>query len=213
GAAYREIADGNFQIRPAKKEDMQRVVEAALARNAGLTGVIFLWSADAARKPEPSLSEIQQRQRRGCDSVLTLVQALAALDHPPQLWLITRGAQPAGRVKHMSVRQSSLWGLGRVIMNEHPRLRCRMIDLGMPGEQNDAESVAEELYGETGDDEIALRGSARYVLHVAHSSALRRGICLLPNGSPFRLEITKPGVLDDLVLRPIKRRHPGPGEV
>ena len=213
GPAYREIADGNFQIRPAKKEDMQRVVEAALARNAGLTGVIFLWSADRAGKPEPSLSEIQQSQRRGCDSVLTLVQALAALDHPPQLWLITRGAQPAGRVKHMSVRQSSLWGMGRVIMNEHPRLRCRMIDLDLDRSQSEIQSLIEELDNESADEEIALRGSARYALRVTRSSAAARGVCQLPRGTPFRLEITKPGVLDDLMLRPIQRRRPGPGEV
>src|SRR5207237_1209230 len=169
--AYREIADGNFQIRPAKKEDMQRVVEAALVRNAGLTGVIFLWSADRAGKPEPSLSEIQQSQRRGCDSVLTLVQALAALDHPPQLWLITRGAQPAGRVKHMSVRQSSLWGMGRVIMNEHPRLRCRMIDLDLDRSQSEIQSLIEELDNESADEEIALRGSVRSPPGVSWQSA------------------------------------------
>ena len=212
GLAYQKKSDIHFQIRPVNKEDMRRVVDAA-ARSGALSRIVFLWGADGTEAPEPSLQEINQEERRGCHTVLALVQALADLDHPPQLWLITRGTQPVGRNHRMSVAQSSLWGLGRVIMNEHPRLRCRMIDLGMPGEQNDAESVAEELYGESGDDEIALRGSARYVLHVAHSSALRRGICLLPNGSPFRLEITKPGVLDDLVLRPIKRRHPGPGEV
>src|SRR5207244_12684668 len=52
GPAYRGIADGKFQIWAGKKEEMQRVVEAGLARDAGLHGVIFFWSVERARRIE-----------------------------------------------------------------------------------------------------------------------------------------------------------------
>src|SRR3990170_8780568 len=52
--------------------------------------------------------------------------------------ILSRRALPAGRVArigatpefhHGLLGQSSLWGLGRVIMREHPELWCRLIDL------------------------------------------------------------------------------------
>jgi acyl carrier protein len=50
----------------------------------------------------------------------------------PQLYLITEHAMQVQAQKAMTVdalRQSTLWGLGRVIANEHPELQCKMIDI------------------------------------------------------------------------------------
>ena len=45
------------------------------------------------------------------------------------MFLVTRGAQAVGE-EPVAVAQSPAIGLGRVIVNEYPRLRCKLIDLG-----------------------------------------------------------------------------------
>ncbi|MGW6982529.1 SDR family NAD(P)-dependent oxidoreductase [Streptomyces sp. NPDC054932] len=217
GTAYRETGDGHFEVEPAAKDDMKRLLDAVTARRGPLDGIVFLWSVEpSATEPsaagEPSLAEVESAQTEGCHSVLALTQALAECDRIPELWLVTRGTQPAGRERPMTIRHSSVWGLGRVIMNEVPRSRCRMIDLGTGDQEDETAALAAELAARTSEDEIALRGGARYVLRAVRSSAAQ-GTIRAADGSPFRLEAARLGVLDDLNLRPMKRRPPGPGEV
>ena len=213
GAAYEEKQSNYFQVRPAEKEDMRRLVETATARFGRVHGVVFLWGLDKPNEEKLSLTDLEEAQHQGCYSLLTLVQVLAEMNQFARLSLVTRETQPVGREGCLSMAQTPLWGLGRVIMNEQPRFFCKMIDLGRPGNGEETEALFEELCSDAAEEEIALRGSARYVLRMARSTAASRGYAHCTAGSPFRLEITKPGVLDDLVLRPIRRREPGPGEV
>ena len=72
---------------------------------------------------ETTVSSLETAQTLGCGSVLQLVQELARVErhHFPRLWLITRGAQPAGEeTLPLDTAQAPLWGLGRVIAQEHP---------------------------------------------------------------------------------------------
>jgi len=61
-------------------------------------------------------------QTLGCGSVLHLVQELARMESPdlPRLWLITRVLSVGEEGSQLSVAQAPLWGLGRVIAQEHP---------------------------------------------------------------------------------------------
>jgi NADPH:quinone reductase-like Zn-dependent oxidoreductase/short-subunit dehydrogenase/acyl carrier protein len=213
GDVYQQIADCEFRIRPAEKEDTRRLLDAASERVGVPDSVVFLWSLDQPGEDEPSLSDIDEAQRRGCQTALILLQTLAELNHFPQVHLVTCGTQPVGRENCMSVAQSPLWGFGRVIMIEQPHFHCRLIDLSVPNCREELQALFEELCSNTHEEEIALRGSARYVLRMGRSTAASRGIVCSARSSPFRLEITKPGLLDDLTLRPIERREPGHGEV
>ena len=59
---------------------------------------------------------------------------------------------------------STVRGLGRVVRNEFPQLETRLVDLSnQPGEDEIA-SLFRELWTEEREDEVALRGSDRYVL-------------------------------------------------
>ena len=78
------------------------------------------------------MASLDAAQTLGCGSVLLLVQELARTESPdlPRLWLITRGAQAAGEEPSpLSVAQSPLWGLGRVIAQEHPTFWGGLVDL------------------------------------------------------------------------------------
>ena len=143
-----------------------------------------------------------------CAGLLALVQKLAAGGSGARLTVVTRSAQPVETT--ISPAQGALLGLARVVINEHQEMNCRVIDLGAA--ESDAETaglVSELLHG--GEEEIALRGARRLVprlVRVAPKPRTSRG-----DASPFRLEIVKPGALDQVEFRSMKRQPPEAGEV
>ena len=74
----------------------------------------------------------------------------------------------------LSIAQSPLWGLGRVIAVEHPELRCTKVDLSPPGTIPEIQALAQELRSEDEEDQIALRGEERWVPRVSDALRSRR---------------------------------------
>jgi NADPH:quinone reductase-like Zn-dependent oxidoreductase/thioesterase domain-containing protein/SAM-dependent methyltransferase/acyl carrier protein len=178
------------------------------------TGIVHLWSLDSAPAAMTTAKTLEESEALGCHAALHLVQALSesASVALPRLWLVTRGAQPAGddgRV--LAPAQASLWGLGRVIQNEHRRLQCRLVDLD-PHAGDEASVLRDELRSEDAEQEVAWRGHARYASRVSSASLERKK---RPVGEPaaYRVEIPSPGSLERLALRSLRRRRPGRGEV
>ena len=107
-----------------------------------------------------------------------------------------------------------LWGLARVIALEHPELRCTCLDLSPLASHDEASTICRELGAGDGEDQIAIRDDLRLVARLA------RGLCeeeagrlSMPPGEAFQLQTSAAGVLENLVLQPLSRREPGPGEV
>ena len=76
-------------------------------------------------------------------------------------------------------------------------------------------SLLEEIRSADDEDEVAWRGSQRYVHRYLPAPGCpvggRRGPA--EAGVPYRLAARRPGTLDGLVLQTLRRRPPGPGEV
>ncbi|MBO0800847.1 MAG: polyketide synthase dehydratase domain-containing protein, partial [Blastocatellia bacterium] len=225
--SYLRINDNRFQICPERMDDIHQLFEAVCADEsggAGCRGVIHLWSLDAAPPEELTRPSLEAAQNLGCGAVLLLVQELAKRQwtNAPSFWLVTRGAQPVSAgIEPVSVAQSPLWGLGRVIINEHPNLRCRMVDLCPPGRMKfsqETQMLFDELWLDDREEEVAFRNGARYV-HRLNRMADRTAepdseekICARENQA-YRLEVSEPRLLDALTLRETRREAPGPGEV
>ena len=135
-------------------ESWQQHQESVFADLPACRGVVHLWGLDAAPQAENmSLSSLQHDQAIHCGSVLDAVKALAAapgMREAPRLWIVTRGAQPAGPADpRTSVTQSPLWGLGRVIALEHPEIWGGLIDLDpaspAPAAADDAMRLLESI--------------------------------------------------------------------
>ncbi|MBL9094617.1 MAG: SDR family NAD(P)-dependent oxidoreductase, partial [Planctomycetaceae bacterium] len=157
----------------------------------------------------------------GSHTALRLVRRL--INRPaggaaPQLWFVTRGAQPVGGDDHPLVAaQTPLIGFGRVLLNEHPEFRCRLVDLGPADDAAvAARALVHEFDAADREDQVAWRGGVRYVHRLTRMSNLdsprpaERG---LASDVPCRLQIGRHGMLDQLRLRPIERRAPEPHEV
>ncbi|MBI1357394.1 MAG: SDR family NAD(P)-dependent oxidoreductase [Acidobacteria bacterium] len=118
----------------------------------GCLGVIHLAALDSAAPPS------------FCGSALDVVQQLSERrdDGGGRVWLVTRGAQPAGGpVTAGGLASSTLWGLGRVAANELPESWGGLADLDPrvePAAQ--AEALLAAIYGAGAERELALRDGA-----------------------------------------------------
>jgi myxalamid-type polyketide synthase MxaB len=212
GEAYVAAKDGPWQVNPSHPADFQRLLHKAVGTARPLRGVVYLWGLDS----EPG-TETEQAQI--CGGVLHLVQALATAGgvESPGLWLVTRGAQPAGPDPTLlAVVQAPLWGVGSTIATEHPDLHCVRVDLDPWPETDESETLFNEIWLSKGEAQVAFRGSNRYVARLVRSRLtddVAESRLVLPKDQPFQLDIASPGLLDTLVFRPTTRRRPGPGEV
>jgi len=221
GTSYRRIAADRVEMRPAHRGDMQQLIDETLTGPEPCRGAIQLWSLDAPPPSETTSATLEPAQHLGSVSALYLAQALATANGPeiPQLCLVTGGAQAPGQsAEAVSVAQAPLWGLGRVIINEHPQLRCKLIDLSPASSMEEIHSFVQELCTDDGEDEVALRGEARYVHRLRQVSlpaieGLPQERATTKTQPPFRIEIAKPGILDHLRFVEAPRRRPRSGEV
>lgn len=162
-------------------------------------------------------------QGRQCQSVVysgdaggavRLIQALNGSEWvaPPQLWLVTVDAWRGG----VNPWQAALWGVGRVAVNEHPELGCRMVDLcGFERADVAAEALAVELMNPGAEDELLLEPGARHAGRIVPADwnriGARRGASDAP--SAFRLECGARGSIDSLSLARMTPPRPAPGQV
>ncbi len=218
GPEYQRISDSEVRIRPSEREDYAKLFSAGQYPEH-LLGVIHLWSLDAPAGSDVTTAEIASAQSLVCHSPLCLVQALSAagLSALPRLSFITRGSQPVGQhLTGVSMARSPLAGLVRVIMNEHPDLSCRCIDLDPAATVDETPLLVSELLSESAEDEIAWRAEARYVHRLVRSSLdlpPQLPLASLKQGQCYRLESAKPGSLDKLVFHAKDRIPPGRGQV
>ena len=160
GPAYRERAQGIFELRPEQAEDYQELL--STVRESGpCRGVLHLWSLDSTGSAETTSDP--------WGGVLPLVQALARAEwgasgnNAPRLYLITSGAQsPTPGDALSTVSAGTLLGLGRVIANEHPEFRCTRVDLSGAAAKTEIAGLCDELRAGSEEEEICLRGGARY---------------------------------------------------
>jgi epothilone polyketide synthase D len=109
-----------------------------------------------------------------CAVVLELVQALLARKgrRLPKLWVVTQGAQAVEDAVR-NPAQAPVWGLGRVLRQEHPELWGGLVDLS-PGVKPAAAArqVLEAIT--TGTEESAYRNERRYVPRLVRAEIAER---------------------------------------
>jgi acyl transferase domain-containing protein/SAM-dependent methyltransferase/NAD(P)-dependent dehydrogenase (short-subunit alcohol dehydrogenase family) len=117
---------------------------------------------------EPELdaaADVETIGQASCAAVLRLTRALTdapQLSGRVRLWLVTRGATGAGPLPGLA--QATLWGLGRVVSQEHPELRPVRVDLDPDASAEvDAQRLWDELQTVSSEDELRFRADRREV--------------------------------------------------
>ncbi len=225
GASFQQKNNFAFEINAESVADFSRLF-AALFETDERLGLIHLWGASAAATATSTLAEIEAVHAQSCGSVLSLVQALnhSGKSEKLRLWLVTNGVQMiASSDAASSVAAAPLWGLGAVLANEHAEMRCKRLDLSATPGDEEWQALLGELISPDREDQIALRGSRRFVARLVPwnptaettSTAAPAKEKRIPAASEqgYRLEIDKPGILDELALRATVRSQPQAGEI
>ncbi|MFT5756393.1 MAG: phthiocerol/phenolphthiocerol synthesis type-I polyketide synthase E [Alteromonadaceae bacterium] len=127
GDAFKKISDNEFIVRATELEDYQQVISTVNQHYGSVTQVFHAWSLSVSE-----ITTFAQTQERGLLSVLTLVQALEAIQigKNVQLSLITQGMLDVSGSDVVLPQQTTLLGVCKVIPQEFPNICCRLIDFG-----------------------------------------------------------------------------------
>jgi acyl transferase domain-containing protein/acyl carrier protein len=173
GKAYERTDSTHVCIRPDQPEDIRRLFESvADSDQLACRGIVHLWSLDASLPEDASAASMEAAQTLGCVSALHVVQEMASARwrEQPRLWLVTRGAQATGDDSPpVNVVQAPIWGLGRVIAQEHPAFWGGLVDLEptSPAGDGAAHQLWEEISAPDGENQVALRNGQRMVARLA----------------------------------------------
>jgi acyl transferase domain-containing protein/acyl carrier protein len=212
GERRQTLESGDWTVDPAALDDLSHVLESLDAgERRPLRGALHLWSLDAAASfsgPDAAAAISQ--------GALQLMRGVARLTQfdPPSVWLVTRGAQGVTDDEAGNPEPSVLWGIGRIGELEHPELGCARVDLDPAGDAH-ADALMREIDVRSGEREIALRGSRRYVARLVKHRSARPSDVRAPQAGTgaLRLEIRERGTLENLYCAPATRQPPGEGEV
>jgi amino acid adenylation domain-containing protein len=215
----RERGDHCLVVLPGDADVHAGLVDGIQSSDQDLDGVIHLWSLDGPAGDGMNTEALMEAQHFGCESVISLVRALHRTGRRlPSLRLVTAGAQAVEGDGAATVSQATLWGLGRVLMNEHTDAGCQLVDLSPDCTPEEVHALVAELGLDSGEEEVALRGRQRFVrrmrrLALADAPGWEAYRSRSPETDVFQLEIGAPGTLDTLVLREGGPVVPGPGEL
>ncbi|WP_414450288.1 SDR family NAD(P)-dependent oxidoreductase [Burkholderia sp. 22PA0099] len=155
--------------------------------------------------PSPRLSDrsdadaLMQAQQAGAIALAGLVRALNDEHRAAgvRLSVVTRGCAPFEGAAPNTPAQAALWGLGRVLANEHPELGCRLIDVD-PADGFDIAQLARELLVDVAEEEVLLSAAGRRVPRMlSFERAAARQPAVVAN-VPAVLAFDAPGSLRNL---------------
>jgi phthiocerol/phenolphthiocerol synthesis type-I polyketide synthase C len=176
-------------------------------------------TVDEALSDSEQLRLAQSRTLRIAGIVKILSQIGAR--NSPRLWIVTRGAQQLEAGESVTLAQTTLRGIARVLTFEHPELNATIVDLDAQG-GGSAEALVHELCAGAGDDEVALREGRRYVNRLVRVPVSvdgvpavepRPAVVDLDSAGAARLQIDQPGLLDTLSVHAVRRLPPGDDQV
>lgn len=220
GSGFRRSGEDRYSFDPLDPSGVEALLAAVHEAGGGVAHIVDTLALDEGRT-EPALGgDPTVAAERGVLSALHLVRAVEARlgqggGDPPRLWFLTRGAATFAdpeRVSPSALTGAPLWGFGRVLMNEHPELRCTLVDL-----QDDGPAAAvlprllDELLEPDGEDEIILARDGQRRVARLRPVALRPEVAVAP--SEVGLELALPGQMRSLAWTARRRRDPGEHEV
>jgi acyl transferase domain-containing protein/acyl carrier protein len=129
-------------------------------------GILHAWSLDLPATEGLTAVALVESQVQSSVAALKLVQAIAQTEwaERPRLWFITQGTQAVGDDKSLALAQTPLWGLGRVVAEEHPEFWGGLIDLEATAvPEATAAILAEIVQLPEGENQFAVRQQEQVV--------------------------------------------------
>jgi acyl transferase domain-containing protein/acyl carrier protein len=177
GEGFRHLGDRLFQIDPRDEAGFSPLLTAL---GSAPQKIVHLWSLGPEEATDAA--SFTRTQDRGFYALLSLAQALGKAGHatPIDICSVTDGVLAVERSDRIQPARATLRGALQVIPQEHPNLRCRLIDIDLR-EHGDrlTERLLAELADSAGEPAVARRGNQRWVPDFA-------AVRLEPGENPLR---------------------------
>ena len=215
GEGYRRIESNRYVIRSDHSED--RICLLKEIGDQQFDTILYLWSMAAGT----AIEDLHVNHVIGqCIQLVNMVQTLilGEADQKVKLRIVTRGSQIVKDGDAVSnLATSPLWGLGQLVENEMPIMKCKIIDLdpNIPGEE--ISMLVTEVESDDQDKNIAFRSYNRFVQKLDHTKFnIESGDTkpsIISTHIPVTLSLKDPGQIDSLVFEECSRRPPALDEV
>lgn len=178
GQSYKQLEEYHYELSPTAPAEFHRILGEWPRGDNKAIGIVYLWGMLAAGANEESSWPMRHEdQGLAGTGVLHLVQAITAAKKGValRLWLVTSGVHTIQEYdRTTALTQATLWGLGRVIVYEHQDLHCTLIDLDTTSSVEQARTLLLEIYADDEADEVAVRGTQRYIARLVHHTLQER---------------------------------------
>ncbi|WP_006241768.1 type I polyketide synthase [Mycolicibacterium tusciae] len=195
--------------RTTDPEHWKQLFAQAHGRGEPISGIVWRSAEPGERESSEEGAARLEAEVAGLLGAVHALQADEAVQLPDGLWIITDRAVATESGEPVDPVQAALWGLGRNIMNEEQRLRCRLVDLDRSDEA--VHALANLLDGSVEEPELALRQGKFLASRLLPWS--RSGHLAVPRTTDYVLAPTERGAIDNLRLGETQVPPPGAGEV
>lgn len=161
GDAFGPLDEG-YQLREDEKSDYEALIADLTERGQYPNRVLHLWSAEPAK--EGTVRAFDEAQNRSFYSAVFLAQALAKAkaSSPVRLGFVADRMHAVLGDETLRSAEATLLGACKVVSQEYPNLRCRVIDVDSTQEVS-PESLVRELSAESFAPVVAYRHNQRWV--------------------------------------------------
>ena len=187
----------DFTIDPQDQDGYSRVMTHLANRNDGGISVVHMWSCSSNFTSLSDAAKLEDVSRYGLVSLSLLLRSIIESDTTSgiEITVVSDRVFQVDDTDEAEIEKSLLIGPCRVIPQENPEIRCRLIDIGNPTGKQAAllpQRIWDELFAEDPLPVVALRGSRRWTPHYPaarlpepESSSLLRdnGVYLLWGGT------------------------------
>jgi len=170
GAAFRRVADDQYEVRPDGTDDYLRLLAESDVGPA--PDVLHFWTYGGVAADAPLREADGRALECGVFSLLGLTQALARRqsDRPVRLTVVSSRASAVAPGDAIVAERAALTGLLKSIPSELNGVVCRHVDLGIDAVEEHARAVLDEHFALTGDAEVAHRDRQRWVRRIERAS-------------------------------------------
>lgn len=200
GTAFQVEGKDGYRVRPDSREDLEKLLNAVHADAGTVTDILHLWSLDRAAACHAAQQDVlsgSDDDPSGLDegffSLMALAQALDTMATVDEnitdgtrlsITIVTSGLADVTGTEALIPDQATLYASCLVIPQEHPDIRCRLIDVELPSPMDASSSdtirrivdqVQDGVLAVDGEDLVAYRGAYRWKRTFESVS--------LPNGS------------------------------
>lgn len=163
GTEFGRVSGNVYQLNPNLDQDFDLLVS-ELTRDYGqITRVVHLWTATA----QPAAPGHVFDQTLGLFTLLRCAAALRKAKQPVQFDIVTNGVHQIVGEEKLVAGNAALGAFQKVVPQEQPGVRCRLIDLCVEELAINpcltAERVAHEILATAADSEVGLRANHRWI--------------------------------------------------